>query len=563
VDPSSPRLLRKELVSLARPGEELDACFMRWYLEVRLAPSSPELKITDGPGDGGIDAIVFGSHGDGRTVIVQSHATDLEHAKPLSLPKLKDFLKLPEVFHSEPNKFRQWLKDTRVRPNLHREYQSLSNKIRSGRIRPQWLYLTTAKANNSAHAQVNSARRTKHEALLADRDDVFRAFALYLEGAAPPDDPLEFRFREQPLRVTMTGQPAMAVYAAVLDDLIKYVQRDKLLRLFSRNVRLLISQSPINNRIVDTYHNAPRELLTSHNGLTIICAKSSITRDKVILEQPNVVNGAQTLLSLAGEHRLNGAALVLARVVDVGDYKSNAGLIRNIVLRTNTQNSISPPDLVACDQRQVEIERFFRAQGRIYIRRRGQELLEMGPRAGAKIRSIRLAQVLACCDEKVGVYAAGHSKNDLFEGDNYEFLFEQPSLQEILSRYCMFELIDASRREAKKALRGKLRYAWRNVLAAVWSCICEDQELRSEVCDRGVLNAVKLKERTTKPLREVLLMMLMFAWKRYWAEAQRRRDLKPDQYFFGDKNRTVEICATIERRFSRRLTRALRQVVVN
>jgi AIPR protein len=441
-----------------------------------------------------------------------------------------------------------------VRQELQVRYGDLWKKIHHNAFQPEWLFLTTATSNAFAETALARARRERHRAsiLIIDRPDVLRAFALYQEGAAPPDDPLDFRFEGSPFAYH-NGEPHTAVYAARLDDILHYVRKDPALRLFSRNVRLALRSSPINAEIKRTFRQEPQDFMLGHNGITIICSRSQITGGHVRLEQPNVVNGAQTLLSLRDEPSSHGRALALTRVIDIGDYTANARLVRAIAVRSNTQNAISAPDLVACDERQVQLERYFRRNGRIYIRRRGQEVLEMGPRSGTKIRSIALAQILACCDRRIGIWSAGHSKNALFEPHTYQDLFEKPSLDEIYAKYSVFEVLDAARKTAPQSRRRKLRYVWRNALSATWVIIDSDAELRWEVIRNKILTRHRAATAAEPKLMRELRGIYDFAWKMYLNAKKRDRDLEPDKFFFGEAVRADQIAQRLAKKFDHRL----------
>ena len=546
--------LRKELENLRRTGETRDACFIRWYLGVRLGNQEP--FICDGPGDGGIDAIRYPDPGENKVLIVQSYYADVTKSKSIPLSKFERFLELPDIF-SNKILFDEWIEN--VRTDLKPAYRDLYRKLRDKKFHAEWMFLTTAKSNVAVDKSLKRFKRKHSKTLLSDKPEIIRAFLLYLEGAAPPDEPLTFRYEGQPL-ISQHKEPTVAVYAAKLDDILKYVKKDPTLRLFSRNVRLAIKGSKINEGMKKTFMSSPEEFLHGHNGLTIICSNSSISHGVVTLEQPNVVNGAQTLLSLRDLRPSRGKALILTRIVDVGDYGSNSSIVRNIVVRSNTQNAITPPDLVACDQRQVEIERYFRAQGRIYIRRRGQEVLEMGPRAGKQIKSVNLAKVMACCDSRVGIWAAGHSKNALFENDFYKLIFEKPSLKELFAKYRLYELLDDSRKSASMTKKNKYRYAWRNVLAAAWQIIDGDIDLRKSVVQQQSLVDIRIGERDTTKLRNELRNLYEDGWNMYLKVRKRDADMLPHKYFFGDSERANTIADTLARRHSKKIIRVLKEV---
>lgn len=82
------RLLWKELGQLQSPGESRDSAFIRWYLQVRLGTLEKSVRLTDGPGDGGIDAIQYPARGDKDVVIVQAFFADPRKNQGIKKKKL-------------------------------------------------------------------------------------------------------------------------------------------------------------------------------------------------------------------------------------------------------------------------------------------------------------------------------------------------------------------------------------------------------------------------------------------------------------------------------------------
>jgi len=547
------------LLALRNDGEKVDNAFIRWYLDVRLGPSRPELRITDGPRDGGIDAIWYPGTFSDEVHIVQSFYTTNGTKKSAPRKKVAEFLDLPEHFGVPPKAFSIWLEGRKVRTDLHGIYHDLNDKIRRQKWQPVWLFLTSARSTAQARALITSARKRGDQAILAAQADVSRAYALYLEGAAPPDKPLEFRHQGDTLTYQPKGLPRVKVFAARLDDLLAYVEQDRTLRLFSRNVRLLVRGAPANRKLLETYRESPQELFLGHNGITVICSKidPGSREGFVRLSEPNVVNGAQTLLTLRNQGR-SARAVVLAKVIEIEDYKKAAETVQEIAVRTNSQTAVTPQDLISCDERQVEIERYFRRKRRIYIRRRGQELLEMGPRAGLRMTSTRLAQVLACCSARDGVVIAGRKKADLFEGERYERLFWEQPISSIFAQQLVWELVEEARKNSHARKRNKYRYASRNVLAAIWLVVDADRQIRTALTRGALLNSVEDSSAYSSDVPQLVQKMFETAWSRYRTATHRNPDLSPAHFFFGDVERADQLNRALANRYRKRLLKLLR-----
>jgi hypothetical protein len=553
--------LKRELATLRRPGASMDSTFMRWYVGVRYDVSDGAIELVDGPHDGGIDAIVYVTTEPKRVVFVQTYYADPVSAKVIPNKKLGDFLDLAiRLDPDDPAAFEEWVKTTRA--DVRDKYKRAYREVRSHSSKAEWLFLATARSSTRSKQLEGKAKRQNIRLVVADRADVLRAFSLYIEGAAPPEKPLEFAYSGSPMRFT-EDDCAMSIYAGSLQHLINYVKQDgPHYRLFSRNVRLALQKSKINEGIVATAVGAPSEFLLCHNGITVICSSSSIDgQNMVTAVEPSVVNGAQTLMTLASRN-VKTTALVPVRVIEIGDYGEKSHLVRSIVLRSNTQNAISAPDLVACDEAQVKIERYFRDMGRSYIRRRGQEVLEKaGPRAGRRVRAVQLATILACCDRQISIVDAGRSRDALFEDAYYKKLFVDQAPAEMLVKATIYDLLEKGRKQVRsKSVQAKSRYAWRNVLRATWQEIAASKGARVRLIKNpGVLD-VRDSE-TVLAFVDLASEMYAFAWNMYVSERRREVDLRPGQYFFGREETASLVTDAVRKKYAKRLrTSVLRRV---
>jgi hypothetical protein len=126
--------------------------------------------------------------------------------------------------------------------------------------------------------------------------------------------------------------------------------------LFDPNVRFELTKSKFNPDIKFTAINEPENFWYYNNGITIICSDFKVASNELVLTNPGVVNGGQTIkqLHLAGD--LSNELKVLLRVIKSRDEAFDG----KIALYTNSQNAITLRDLVSNRKEQVVYETEFR-----------------------------------------------------------------------------------------------------------------------------------------------------------------------------------------------------------
>ena len=217
-------------------------------------------------------------------------------------------------------------------------------------------------------------------------------------------------------------------------------------KLFARNIRGFLGTSKdINKQIARSLEKEPEYFWYYNNGITIVCDNAEqigrAGRDVLRVENPQVINGQQTTRVLHSQAAVSKRAGVLVKVIRVPrDTNGNAGhfdeLISNIVAATNSQNYITPSDLMSNDRRQVEIERHLRKLDYHYLRKRqtkGEARAAAGVRFRFMIQKTELAQAVAACDLDPVVVREG--KERLFEERWYQHVFPNSDPVYYLPRY--------------------------------------------------------------------------------------------------------------------------------
>lgn len=133
-------------------------------------------------------------------------------------------------------------------------------------------------------------------------------------------------------------------------------------RLVDMNVRYQLRRTKINDSIAETATQPDKQarFLVLNNGLTVVCDRIvSESEDEIVLSNPQIVNGAQTALTIGDnvDKIPEGTVQVLARVMEVDkSVEIGAALARQISEATNRQNPVSSADLKAHDPLQIRIE---------------------------------------------------------------------------------------------------------------------------------------------------------------------------------------------------------------
>jgi len=150
--------------------------------------------------------------------------------------------------------------------------------------------------------------------------------------------------------------------------------------LFARNVRLSLGNTSPNKAIKETFRKNPKEFAFSNNGITILCERHIHDPGTKILQliNPRVVNGSQTLHSIRDVHPPSQNARVMVRIIEIppitskdvaNTVKTKKEIINKIAIRTNQQNPIKATNLIANDDYQMELYRYFRRENLFYERR--------------------------------------------------------------------------------------------------------------------------------------------------------------------------------------------------
>ena len=402
--------------------------FGRWFAEMYF-PSPREFFIPDGSGDGKVDLFFGISNGDGTEHCVLNTKFTKTYSASAPVSFYDEVTRFWQAFANKGSR-PEYLNSV-VRLDVRRHYQKLFQHYDNGRA--GLFFLTNSKKNENQARSLEQAN-----VKIFHLEDVLQFMVDYIEDAMPRTSPLLLTGISTVLSAAAADStvPTSIVFAR-LSDFIQYMHRDPYDLLFARNVRLSLGNTPVNTEIRTTFVNAPKEFVFSNNGITIICER--LEHDpgshEVIVHNPRIVNGSQTLHSIRDVARPNDTARVMTRIIQIPpvgpkDIAKNAldrkSIIDKISVRSNRQNNIKKWDLISNDDFQHDLARFFRSKGLYYERRRNEwsyrrtELKSLRVKRGPDSKS--MAQLIASYhwDSDLLGPVAAKSLTGLFEGKPYE-----------------------------------------------------------------------------------------------------------------------------------------------
>ncbi len=239
------------------------------------------------------------------------------------------------------------------------------------------------------------------------------------------------------------------VNAAELADL--YKQHNKL--LFERNIRYYLGTQDVNEAIAQTVKEQPLELFYLNNGLTITCTKVILPlghkqeSTKFTLEGFSVVNGAQTVGSIASVFNDNGAispnAKLLVTIIEVGTQSDTIGI--EITKARNTQNTVRDIDFAALDPNQERLRQECMVSNIVYQYRPSADNQDA-------ITIEQAAIALACFSGNAEIIVAAKKNLNLLYKDHYSTLFSNELSGITLCRYVrIFQYLDQIFEDSRKA----------------------------------------------------------------------------------------------------------------
>lgn len=398
------------------------------FMLIKLAGLSAEdaaQAVTDGPDDNGIDAIAYVDSETPRLYVVQSKWSDTG-TKGASLQDMMKFQKGLADLVSE-----RW---DRFNEKVNSRVSELGDILLNTDLRIEVIF-----ASMGTPLVADNVR--------GHMDD-------YLATLNVPTEVAVFTYANQgfiykllvdetlPSQIDLTVElsdwgrlegPSDAIYGHVSGAEVAGWLSDHGELLFSRNVRVVLPNSEVNNLVLETITDSPENFWYFNNGVTALCASidkapaggTERRQGTFGLKGVSVVNGAQTVGTLAralrqGKQAELDTVRVMVRFISL--ESSPADFAKRVTRATNTQNVIGGRDFVGLDPEQARLRDDFSVDNLVYAIRSGESRPD--PDKGCEFTEAAVA--LACAESAALATQAKREVSRLWDDTSkspYKMLF--------------------------------------------------------------------------------------------------------------------------------------------
>ena len=473
------REVRKE-----NPALQDDAAFVVWFLRAEIIEpnlySQAKNYLTGISGDKSIDAIYIDNEGK-RVYFVQGKFHQRIGAGNEERDPLVAFAGLSDIADRTDKELAEFY--NKLDPSVKSQVDTALEFIKNRGYKLILYYVTTHKCSESKVRDAKDEARRKNpqtEIFIYDSATVLKKFEDYLMGVAPGVPVIRLRIAGENTvqtegtmyRYDTDRKIESWIFSANTKDIGEIFNKIGI-RLFSRNIRGYLgsgSEASVNYSIANTVINEPENFWYYNNGITIICYDAKQEKESgesyLYIEQPQIINGQQTTITLG--NKASEEASVLVKLIKVPKNPENIDdyndLINNIVKATNWQNYIKPADLVSNDLIQVYLERACKKIGYLYLRKRRTkaEIKALFGPGLFEIKKEDMAKAIAVCLYDPSVV---RKTDDLFEKPYYGKIFSSRDPMHYLIRYWLMRHVKASAPtpESTRANWLVLYFAWHNI----------------------------------------------------------------------------------------------------
>lgn len=337
-----------------------------------------EEAITDGSGDGGIDAI-FEKEIDGQTLLflVQSKFCLQNPDKSLDESAIKKMIFAIEHYILGEDSM------TSLNERLKDKIKSSKELIKNGTYKKiSMLFLTNCQpleSNNKALLEMFCNKQSGTiDYKVITQDDLFYVFAL---SSTYQVDKISLKI----VKDTGHGDKAVLnlpdidciqgkVFKVDLVEIARIVSENP--NIFNSNVRAFQTlKNKVNLQIAQSLKDSDeiREFVYLNNGITMICDDYEIKlgQENVEIENPSIINGCQTSTTIAEVYKegciSQNTGFVLVRLLKTKD----PNIKDKIIIASNTQTAILNRDLISEEKIQKQLEIHFQQFGYFYQRKSG------------------------------------------------------------------------------------------------------------------------------------------------------------------------------------------------
>ncbi|MGW7719181.1 AIPR family protein [Streptomyces chartreusis] len=231
-------------------------------------------------------------------------------------------------------------------------------------------------------------------------------------------------FTETPMSTSL-GEGYVCL--ARLDEYYRFITSDNealRLELFESNVRDYAGSTSVNNAIGETLKSGTGEdFWWFNNGVTVVADAAQIAGKRIVVKDPQIVNGLQTSHEVysyfqnGGQHRDRS---LLVKIV----VAPESGTARDRIIRaTNSQTQLPAGALRATESIQKDIEESLTHAGGYYYERRASYYRNLGFPLDRVVSMTRLAREFTAFALREPHTALRHSEALLLDDQNYTQIF--------------------------------------------------------------------------------------------------------------------------------------------
>jgi hypothetical protein len=446
---------------LAKPR----AVLLLWFLRhsVGLDDLDAYEYVCDGDDDAGVDGLYLeeSTIGEDFETLVIYQSKYSQRPSETGSKVLKEFIGTAHHFTNVQSLRELLAQDVEPRlAGLVQEFE-LERKLAAGwlddgRLRVRLGLVTTGFTGPKARSLLAAANRDKGPGYLTVYDiDWLGPLARAVASRSLLTATISIPTRRSDITVFGEKPNRVAVTAIRADDIATWPGVDDR-TLFDLNVRRELRPNSVRqelDRAIRTPTDHPN-FLAYHNGLTVVCRGFELERGTLIIKDPSVVNGAQSVIAF--RRGLNDGALtsslrVVVKLVEVGN---RAQLSREVSRRSNTQNPVNPRMLMSNSGPQARLEMEFNSTYPDVTYLTKPDYSRVGQ--GLVIENDLAAQLL-CAVQNARPWLAV-KRTALFESENHALIFnEDVHASHVLMCHMIGQAVDSKKTDFPQIYRASWR----------------------------------------------------------------------------------------------------------
>ena len=433
-DLSYPALLKLFPEHLSSKRSE-SASFLIWYLEnyYRLDALEAVDSVCDQRGDKGIDGIFVNDND--RTITIFQSAISQKLKSSIGDASLREFAGTLRHFSSTSTIEHLVCSAGAAQVASLVKRLDLLNKITTHEIRGEFV------SNIDLDANGESFLKTASEITFLGKTRLTQTF-ISNSRDIPSHPTHTFEVVGFDVAQYIVDKDTKAVIAPVKASQLTKLSGIADQSIYAYNVRGPLGKTQVNKDIVQSVSTQSLHKMFPlfHNGITIICRRLDVTKEKIAVTGYWVVNGCQSLTALyENTKQLTDDLRVLAKFIQM---EPQSDLAEKVTRYSNNQNGVRPRDFMANNPIQI------RLQNEIAKDYKGEYWYEIKrgeiPGTGIKLSNEMIGLYLMAFDLKQPW--ATHRKYQVFE-DKHADLFARPELNShriVLCQVVMQAIDDAT-----------------------------------------------------------------------------------------------------------------------